>query len=124
MDRQLAIPNRNIISSDDRRKAGRSFCHSLSQDPQQCSAEVAALQLQHETLVAQQPAEVAAVRLDCEARKQRWKSEMHEFRSKIRSLQAEMQTKGESTRDTDRRTPTNLSLINHFSDAIQSELLR
>jgi hypothetical protein len=35
-----------------------------------------------------------------------------------------MQTKGESTRDDDRRTPTDLSLINHFSDAIQSELLR
>jgi hypothetical protein len=49
---------------------------------------------------------------------------MHELRSKIRSLQAEMQTKGESTRDDDRRTPTNLSLINHLSDAIQSELLR
>jgi hypothetical protein len=35
-----------------------------------------------------------------------------------------MQTKGESTRDDDRRTPTDLFLINHFSDAIQSELLR
>jgi hypothetical protein len=34
----LTILNRNIISSDDRRKARRRFCHSLSQDPQQCSA--------------------------------------------------------------------------------------
>jgi hypothetical protein len=35
-----------------------------------------------------------------------------------------MQAKGESTRDNDRRTPTDLSLISHFSDAIQSELFR
>jgi hypothetical protein len=42
---QLAILNRKIISSDDRRKAGKRFCHSLSQDPQQCSSEVASLQL-------------------------------------------------------------------------------
>jgi hypothetical protein len=85
---------------------------------------VAALQLQNETLVVQQRAEIAAVRSDCEARKQRWKSEVHELRSKIRSLQAEMQTKGQSIRDDDRRTPNDLFLINHFSDAIQSELLR
>jgi hypothetical protein len=39
-------------------------------------------------------------------------------------MQAEMQMKGESTTDDDRRTPTDLSLIHHFSDAIQSELLR
>jgi hypothetical protein len=85
---------------------------------------VAALQLQNETLVAQQRAEIAAVRSDCEARKQRWKSEVHKLRPKIHSLQTEMQTKGESTRDDDRRTPADLSLINRFSDAIQSELLR
>jgi ABC-type phosphate transport system auxiliary subunit len=96
----------------------------LSQDPQQCSAEVAALRLQNETLVAQQRIEIAAVRSDCEARKQRWKSEVHELRSKIRSLQAEMQTKCESTRDDGQQTSTDLSLINHFSDAIPSELLR
>jgi hypothetical protein len=41
---QLTILSSKIISSDDRRKARRRFCHSLSQDPQQCSAEVAALQ--------------------------------------------------------------------------------
>jgi hypothetical protein len=121
---QLTILNRKIISSDDRRQARRCFCHSLSQDPQQWSPEVAALQLQNETLVDQQWAEIAAVRSDCEARKQRWKSEVHELWSKIRSLQAEMQPKGESSRDDDRRTPTDLSLINHFSDAIQSKLLR
>jgi hypothetical protein len=68
---QLTILDRKIVSSNDRRKAGRCFCHSLSQDPQQCSAEVAALQLQNETLVVQQRAEIAAVRSDCEARKQR-----------------------------------------------------
>jgi hypothetical protein len=99
---QLTILNRKIISSDDRRKPGRRFCHSLSQYPQQCSAEVAALQLQNETFVAQQRVEIASVRSDCEARKQRWKSEVHELRSKICSLQAEMQTKGESTRDDNR----------------------
>jgi hypothetical protein len=32
--------------------------------------------------------------------------------------------KGGSTSDDDRRTPTDLSLINRFSDPIQSELLR
>jgi hypothetical protein len=121
---QLTNLNLKITSSDHHCKARRRFCHSLSQDPQQCSAEVAALQLQNEAFVAQQLAEIAAVRSDCEARKQRWKSEVHELRSKIRSLQAETQTKGESTRDDNRRTPTNLSLINHFSDAVQSELLR
>jgi hypothetical protein len=121
---QLMILNRKIISSDDRRKARRRFCHSLSQDPQQCSADVAALHLQNEMLVTQQRAEIAAVRSDGEARKQRWKNLMHELQSKIRSLQTEMQTKGESIRDDDRRTPTDLFLINHFSDAIQSELLR
>jgi hypothetical protein len=121
---QLTILNRKIISSDDRCKARRRFCHSLSQDMQQCSAKVAALQFQNETLVAQQRDEIAAVRSDCEARNQRWKSEVHELRSKICSLQAEMQTKGQSTTDADRRTPADLSLINHFSDAIQSELLR
>jgi hypothetical protein len=56
---QLTILNRKIISSDDRRKPRRCFCHSLSQDPQQCSAEVAALQLQNEPLIAQQRAEIA-----------------------------------------------------------------
>jgi hypothetical protein len=40
---QLTILNRKIISSDDRRKPRRRFCHSLSQDPQQCSAKVAVL---------------------------------------------------------------------------------
>jgi hypothetical protein len=30
---QLTILNRKIISSDDRRKPRRGFCHSLSQDP-------------------------------------------------------------------------------------------
>jgi hypothetical protein len=96
---QLTILNCKIISSDDRRKHRRRICHSLSQDPQQCSAEVIALWLQNETLVAQQQAEIAVVKSDCEAHKQRWKSEVHELQSKIRSLQAEMQTKGESTRD-------------------------
>jgi hypothetical protein len=118
---QLTIFNCKIISSDDRRKARGRFCHSLSQDSQQCSAEVAILQLQNKTLVAQQRAEIAAVRSDCE---QRWKSELHKLRSKIRSLQTEMQTKGESTTDGNRRTPTDLSLTNHFYDAIHSELLR
>jgi hypothetical protein len=126
---QLTILNRKIISSDDHHKPRRRFCHSLSQDQQQCSAlqcsaEVAALQLQNEMLVAQQRAEIAAVRSDCEAREQKWKSEVHELWSKIRFLQAEMQTKRESTRDDDQRTPTDLSLTNHFSDAIQSEFLR
>jgi hypothetical protein len=83
---RLTILNRKIISSDDGRKARRCFCHSLSQDPQQCSAAVIALQLQNETLVAQQRSEITAVRSDCEARKQRWKSEVHELRSKISSL--------------------------------------
>jgi hypothetical protein len=121
---QLTILNRKIASSDDCRKPRGRFCRSLSQHPQQCSAEVAALQLQNETLVAQQRAEIAAARSDCEARKPRWKSEVHELRSKIRSLQAEMQTKDKSARDDDRRTPTDLSLIKYFSDAIQSESLR
>jgi hypothetical protein len=94
---QLTSLNRTIISSDDRRKPRRRFCHSLSQDPQQCSAEVAALQLQNETLVTQQRAEIAAVRSDCEAHKKRWKSEVDGLRSKIRCLQAEMQRNGEST---------------------------
>jgi hypothetical protein len=85
---------------------------------------VVALQLPNETLVAQQRADIAVVRSDGEARKQRWKSEVHELWSKIRSLQAEMQTKAELTRDDVRRTPTDLSLINHFSDTIQSELFR
>jgi hypothetical protein len=87
-------------------------------------AEVSALQLQNKTFVSQQQAEIAAVMSDCEPGKQRWKSELHRLLPKVRSLQAELQTKGESTRDNDRRTPTDLSLINHSSDAIQSELPR
>jgi hypothetical protein len=66
---QLTILNCKIISSNDHRKARRRFCHSLSQEPQQCSAEVAALQLQNETPVAQQRSEIAGVRSDCEARR-------------------------------------------------------
>jgi hypothetical protein len=59
---QLTILTRKIISLDDRHKARRRFCHSLSQDPKQCSAQVAALQLQNETLIAQQRSEIAAVK--------------------------------------------------------------